>query len=490
MCRVSALPLVGPTGCGKTTLVNLLMRFYEINGGTLRVDGYSIDNVTRDSLRGNLGMVLQETWLKAGTIAENIAYGKPDATREEIIAAAKKAHAHSFICRLPNGYDTQVAEDGGNISQGQRQLLCIARVMLRRPPILILDEATSSIDTRTEVLVQDAFEELMKGRTSFIVAHRLSTIKNADQILVMKAGNIIERGTHEELLAQGGFYKHAVREPVRQGIKPYTGKEIGGCIMSHITIPEGYQSLLGLYDTQKAIGLIKTIFQEKLCMALHLKRVTAPLFVKQGSGLNDDLNGVERPVSFDVPSLNEQAEVVHSLAKWKRYALYKYGFRPGQGIVTDMNAVRRDEELDNLHSIYVDQWDWERVITADQRTLEFLQETVRDIVDAVCATSDELRWKFPELKNNIHLGREVAFITTQELEDRYPDFTPKQRENAFAKEHGTVCIMQIGGQAEERPAATTGAHPDYDDWTLNCDILFWHKAAGLRTGAVQYGYPR
>lgn len=201
------IALVGPTGCGKTTLVNLLMRFYEINGGTLRVDGHPIDTVTRDSLRGNLGMVLQETWLKAGTIAENIAYGKPDATREEIIAAAKKARAHSFICRLPNGYDTEVAEDGGNISQGQRQLLCIARVMLRRPPILILDEATSSIDTRTEVLVQDAFEELMKGRTSFIVAHRLSTIKNADQILVMKAGNIIERGTHKELLAQGGFYK-------------------------------------------------------------------------------------------------------------------------------------------------------------------------------------------------------------------------------------------------------------------------------------------
>ena len=201
------IALVGPTGCGKTTLVNLLMRFYEINGGTLRVDGHPIDEVTRDSLRANLGMVLQETWLKAGTIAENIAYGKPDATRKEIIEAAKKARAHSFICRMPNGYDTQVAEDGGNISQGQRQLLCIARVMLRRPPILILDEATSSIDTRTEVLVQDAFEELMKGRTSFIVAHRLSTIKNADQILVMKAGNIIERGTHEELLAQGGFYK-------------------------------------------------------------------------------------------------------------------------------------------------------------------------------------------------------------------------------------------------------------------------------------------
>ena len=200
------IALVGPTGCGKTTLVNLLMRFYEINGGTLRVDGPPIADVTRDSLRGNLGMVLQETWLKAGTIAENIAYGKPDATREEIIAAAKKARAHSFICRLPNGYDTEVAEDGGNISQGQRQLLCIARVMLRRPPILILDEATSSIDTRTEVLVQDAFEELMKGRTSFIVAHRLSTIKNADQILVMKDGNIIERGTHNELLIHGGFY--------------------------------------------------------------------------------------------------------------------------------------------------------------------------------------------------------------------------------------------------------------------------------------------
>ena len=200
------IALVGPTGCGKTTLVNLLMRFYEINGGTLKVDGHSIDTVTRDSLRGNLGMVLQETWLKAGTVADNIAYGKPDATREEIIDAAKRARAHSFICRLPQGYDTVIAEDGGNISQGQKQLLCIARVMLRKPPILILDEATSSIDTRTEVLVQDAFEELMKGRTSFIVAHRLSTIKNADQILVMKAGNIIERGTHEELLARGGFY--------------------------------------------------------------------------------------------------------------------------------------------------------------------------------------------------------------------------------------------------------------------------------------------
>ena len=244
--------------------------------------------------------------------------------------------------------------------------------------------------------------------------------------------------------------------------------------MSSIIIPESYQSLLGLYDTQKAIGLIKTIFQEKICMALHLKRVTAPLFVMQGSGLNDDLNGVERPVEFDVPSLNEHAEIVHSLAKWKRYALYKYGFRPGQGIVTDMNAVRRDEELDNLHSIYVDQWDWERVITADQRTLEFLQETVRDIVDAVCATSDELRWKFPELKNNIHLGREVTFVTTQELEDIYPDFTPKQRENAYAKEHGTICIMQIGGKLKSGKPHD-GRAPDYDDWDLNGDLLFWNE---------------
>ena len=200
------IALVGPTGCGKTTLVNLLMRFYEIDGGQIRVGGLPIDKLTRDSLRANFGMVLQETWLKAGTVAENIAYGKPDASREEIVAAAKQARAHSFICRLPQGYDTPIAEDGGNISQGQKQLLCIARVMLQRPPVLILDEATSSIDTRTEILVQSAFEELMKGRTSFIVAHRLSTIKNADCILVMKDGAIIERGTHDELLAVGGFY--------------------------------------------------------------------------------------------------------------------------------------------------------------------------------------------------------------------------------------------------------------------------------------------
>ena len=243
--------------------------------------------------------------------------------------------------------------------------------------------------------------------------------------------------------------------------------------MSKTVVPQDYKSLLGLYDTQKAIGLIKTVFQEKLSLALHLNRVTAPLFVPQGSGLNDDLNGVERPVQFDVPCLDDHAEVVHSLAKWKRFALYKYGYRPGQGLVTDMNAIRRDEELDNLHSIYVDQWDWERVITQENRTLEFLQETVRDIVDAVCATSDELRWKFPALKV-IRLNRDVTFFTSQELEDLYPNKTPKERENIITRAHGTVCIMQIGGRLKSGEKHD-GRAPDYDDWTLNCDILFWHK---------------
>ena len=243
--------------------------------------------------------------------------------------------------------------------------------------------------------------------------------------------------------------------------------------MSKTVVPQDYKSLLGLYDTQKAIGLIKTVFQEKLSLALHLNRVTAPLFVPQGSGLNDDLNGVERPVQFDVPCLDDHAEVVHSLAKWKRFALYKYGYRPGQGLVTDMNAIRRDEELDNLHSIYVDQWDWERVITQENRTLEFLQETVRDIVDAVCATSDELRWKFPALKV-IRLNRDVTFFTSQELEDLYPNKTPKERENIITRAHGTVCIMQIGGKLKSGEKHD-GRAPDYDDWTLNCDILFWHK---------------
>lgn len=200
------IAIVGPTGCGKTTLINLLMRYYDVDGGAIRAAGQDIREVTRASLRRSYGMVLQDTWLKAGTIRENIAYGKPDATDEEVIAAAKAAHAHSFIKRLPDGYNTVIAEDGGNISQGQKQLLCIARVMLCLPPMLILDEATSSIDTRTEVRIQKAFARMMAGRTSFIVAHRLSTIREADVILVMKDGRIIEQGSHDALLARGGFY--------------------------------------------------------------------------------------------------------------------------------------------------------------------------------------------------------------------------------------------------------------------------------------------
>ena len=202
------IAIVGPTGCGKTTIINLLMRFYDPQKGQIAVDGTPSLKITRDSLRKNFGMVLQDTWLKAGTIRENIAYGKPDASLEEVMEAAKKAHAHSFIRRMPKGYDTVISEGGGNISQGQKQLLCIARVMLMRPSVLILDEATSSIDTRTEVKVQKAFEELMEGRTSFIVAHRLSTIQEADLILVMKDGNIIEQGRHRELLEKKGFYAH------------------------------------------------------------------------------------------------------------------------------------------------------------------------------------------------------------------------------------------------------------------------------------------
>ena len=200
------IAIVGPTGCGKTTLINLLMRFYDVNGGSIKVSGTDIRDVTRASLRGSYGMVLQDTWLRAGTVRENIAYGKPDATLEEVVAAAKAAHADSFIRRLPEGYDTVIAEDGGNISQGQKQLLCIARVMLCLPPMLILDEATSSIDTRTEVRIQKAFARMMQGRTSFIVAHRLSTIREADVILVMKDGHIVEQGDHDQLLAAGGFY--------------------------------------------------------------------------------------------------------------------------------------------------------------------------------------------------------------------------------------------------------------------------------------------
>ena len=247
--------------------------------------------------------------------------------------------------------------------------------------------------------------------------------------------------------------------------------------MSNVIIPEGYEPILGLKETQRAIKKIKDYFQQELAYGLQLRRVSAPLFVFPETGFNDTLNGVERRVDFSIKDMNErQVEIVQSLAKWKRMALYKYDVEPGHGIYTDMNAIRRDEELDNLHSIYVDQWDWEKVITAKDRTLPFLQETVRDIVDAVCSTADELRWKFPELKA-IRLTREPTFITTQELEDLYPDLTPKERENAFTRAHGTVCIMQIGGQLKSG-IRHDGRAPDYDDWTLNCDILFWHKALG------------
>ena len=243
--------------------------------------------------------------------------------------------------------------------------------------------------------------------------------------------------------------------------------------MSKTSIPKNYHDLLGLYDTQRAIGIIKTIFQEKLCAALHLKRVTAPLFVLNGSGLNDDLNGVERPVSFDVPCLDERAEVVHSLAKWKRYALAEYGFRPGQGLVTDMNAIRRDEELDNLHSIYVDQWDWEKVINLEDRTMDYLKETVKKIVFAICSTEKTLHSMYPTL-NRIPLTEpEITFITTQELEDLYPDLTPKERENAIVKEHKTVFIMQIGDKLRSGEPHDSRS-PDYDDWQLNGDLLFYN----------------
>ncbi|MBR1813847.1 MAG: aspartate--ammonia ligase [Lachnospiraceae bacterium] len=242
--------------------------------------------------------------------------------------------------------------------------------------------------------------------------------------------------------------------------------------MSKTFVPQGYHSALGLYDTQKAIGQVKQIFQVKLCAALHLKRVTAPLFVDPATGLNDDLNGVERPVSFDVPSVGKTAQVVHSLAKWKRMALKQYDFRVGNGLVTDMNAIRRDEELDNLHSIYVDQWDWEKVIDRDTRNVEYLKDTVNRIVGAICGTLDELKWQFPELEG-VELKREVTFLTTQELEDRYPNLTPKQRENEICREYKTVFLMQIGDLLKSGEPHD-GRAPDYDDWQLNGDLLFWH----------------
>ena len=246
--------------------------------------------------------------------------------------------------------------------------------------------------------------------------------------------------------------------------------------MSKIQLPSGYSPMLGLYDTQKAIGLIKQIFEVKLCSALHLKRVTAPLFVDPSLGLNDDLSGVERPVSFDVPATGGTGQVVHSLAKWKRLALHQYSFHPGNGLITDMNAIRRDEELDNLHSIYVDQWDWEKVITQEDRALPFLQHTVQNIVYAISSTLDELKWQFPQLETTIQ--REVTFVTSQELEDRWPQLSPKEREHAIAKEAGTVFIEQIGAPLKGSGKPHDGRAPDYDDWSLNGDLLFWHDVLG------------
>lgn len=242
--------------------------------------------------------------------------------------------------------------------------------------------------------------------------------------------------------------------------------------MGTVIIPEDYHSCLSSYETQEAIGTINNLMQKKLCMALNLKRVTAPVFVDPASGLNDDLNGVERPVTFDIPDAGMDAQVVHSLAKWKRMALYRYDFHVGKGILCNMNAIRRDEELDNLHSVYVDQWDWEKIITAQDRTIDFLKSTVTRIVGAICNTLDEVKYDYENL--DTELCREVSFITTQELEDMYPDLTPKERENAYAKEKKTIFIMQIGDvlNSGERH---DGRAPDYDDWKLNGDLLFWHE---------------
>ena len=237
-------------------------------------------------------------------------------------------------------------------------------------------------------------------------------------------------------------------------------------------LPERYQPALGLYETQKAIGLIKNIFQVKLCAALHLKRVTAPLFVDPATGLNDDLNGVERPVGFDIPAVGIEGQVVHSLAKWKRLALHDYNFFVGNGLVADMNAIRRDEELDNLHSIYVDQWDWEKVIDESTRNEAYLKDTVRRIVSAICGTLDELKWQFSSLDTD--LCRDVFFLTAQELEDMYPQLTPKEREGIITKKHKTVFIQQIGGKLKSGKPHD-GRAPDYDDWNLNGDLLFWHE---------------
>ena len=241
--------------------------------------------------------------------------------------------------------------------------------------------------------------------------------------------------------------------------------------MSKVILPEGYRTPLSVYEMQRAIEFIKSNFQMNLSHALNLRRVSAPLFVDENSGLNDNLNGYERPVSFDIPDVGTNAQVVHSLAKWKRLALKRYDFNAGKGLFTDMNAIRRDEEVDNLHSIYVDQWDWEKVITEEDRTESYLKQTVRSIVGAICETADALNVAFPSLKTK--LSRDVTFVTGQELEDRWPDLSSKEREHAIAKECGTVFLMKIG-RKQNSGKPHDGRAPDYDDWDLNGDILFWN----------------
>ena len=245
--------------------------------------------------------------------------------------------------------------------------------------------------------------------------------------------------------------------------------------MSKLFIPEGYSSPLDLYRTQRAISFIKQVFQENLARALNLKRVSAPLFVTEASGLNDNLSGTERPVCFDIPDAGEVGQVVHSLAKWKRLALKEYGFYVGYGLYTDMNAIRRDEELDNIHSIYVDQWDWEKVITRNQRNLDYLISISQVIVNTICDTHEALGHAFPEIQTT--LSRKMVAVTTQELEDMYPTLTPKEREDAFLKEHKTALIMQIGGKLKSG-APHDGRAPDYDDWALNGDIMFYNEVLG------------
>ena len=245
--------------------------------------------------------------------------------------------------------------------------------------------------------------------------------------------------------------------------------------MNKTYIPAGYKPVLDAYDTQRAIAYIKQTFQDEFSGALNLKRVSAPLFVTENSGLNENLNGYERAVSFDVPAVGMDAQVVHSLAKWKRLALKRYGFTIGNGLYTDMNAIRRDEELDNIHSIYVDQWDWEKIITRQNRNLDYLKLIVRSVVRAICNTNDRLHVRYPQLR--VNLDPEVSFVTTQELEDMYPDMTGSQRENAYLKEHHTACIMQIGGKLRSG-LRHDGRAPDYDDWQLNCDIFFWDEVLG------------